>query len=185
LPSPGVGGVCLRKDPYIFLYYTLEKKFEPRIIAAARSVNELMVDEIFEKIEEFGRTYHRTARRMKVFILGFAFKGVPETSDTRDSVTLDLVAKLKRKSNLFGFDPVVKPEEIEKESVRAASVEDGFRGADCVAIMNNHPLFSSLDIYPLLESMNKPAFFFDGWGIYEKEAIEKVPNIIYGRIGSP
>lgn len=185
LPSPGVGGVCLRKDPYIFLHSTLDKKFEPRIIAAARSVNELMVDEILDKIEEFGRTYHRT-RRMKVFILGFAFKGVPETSDTRDSVTLDLVAKLlKRKSNLFGFDPVVKPEEIEKASVRSASVEDGFRGADCVAIMNNHPLFSSLDIYPLLESMNKPAFFFDGWGIYEKEAIEKVPNIIYGRIGSP
>ncbi len=186
LPSPGVGGVCLKKDPYIFMYSVRDKKYEPRIIAAARSVNELIVDQIFEKIQDFNRTYHRSGKRMKVFILGFAFKGVPETSDTRDSVTLDLVAKLlKGRSNLFGFDPVVRPEEIEKASVRSTSVEAGFKGADCIAIMNNHPLFSGLDIYPLLESMNKPAFFFDGWGIYEKEAIEKVPNVIYGRVGSP
>ena len=64
------------------------------------------------------------------------------------------------------------------------SIENGFKGADCVLIMNNHQSYNNLDIYPLLTSMNKPAYFFDGWNVFSKDTIGMVPSIVYGTISS-
>jgi len=50
----------------------------------------------------------------KIFIMGFAFKGEPETSDMRFSTTIDLVNYLKPFcSKLYGYDAVVSKEKIE------------------------------------------------------------------------
>lgn len=185
IPSPGVGGVCLKKDPYILIYASNEAGYHPKLSTAAREVNEAMVDHVIGKIEKFCTSHGKNFRKMKVFIMGFAFKGVPETSDTRDSATLDLVSKLlPNGSTLFGYDPVVTREEIARFSVEPSSIAEGFGGADCVLVMNNHYSYAKLDIYPLLESMNKPAMFFDGWGLYAKAAIERVPGVYYVTLAS-
>ena len=185
VPSPGVGGVCLTKDPYILMHASRAIGYDPMLIQTARKVNESMIDHVISKIENFSQFHGKRFDGMKIFIIGFAFKGIPETSDTRDSSTLDLVSKLlPLKSKLYGYDPIVPKDRIADLSVIPVSIENGFKGADCVLIMNNHQSYNNLDIYPLLTSMNKPAYFFDGWNVFSKDTIGMVPSIVYGTISS-
>lgn len=185
VPSPGVGGVCLKKDPYIFMNTLAKTGYAPKLVKVAREINESMVRHILAKMNRF---YDRAGKKVlysKIFILGFAFKGVPETSDTRDSTTIDLVKDLlPAGAKLYGYDPVVPVEEISSFGVTPASIKEGFKGADCVMIMNNHESYAKLDIYSLLATMKKPAYFFDGWSLFEKEAVERVNSVTYDSVSS-
>lgn len=186
VPSPGVGGVCLKKDPYIFMTTASLTGYAPKLVKVAREINEGMVDHVMAKVSKF---YDRAGKKIqdsKIFLLGFAFKGIPETSDTRDSTTLDLVTELvPTGARLYGYDPVVSTDEIASFGVAPCSVREGFKDADCVMIMNNHDSYAKIDIYALLAAMRKPAYFFDGWSLFDKEAIERVQGITYDSVSSP
>jgi nucleotide sugar dehydrogenase len=41
-PSPGVGGVCLKKDPYLLMSSAMELGIDPSILGRSRQVNEYM-----------------------------------------------------------------------------------------------------------------------------------------------
>jgi nucleotide sugar dehydrogenase len=185
VPSPGVGGVCLKKDPYIFMNTSSLTGYAPKMVKVAREINEGMVSHIASKVNTFFDRSGKEIHNSKIFLMGFAFKGIPETSDTRDSTTLDVVATLLPSgAKLYGYDPVVSEEEIKSFNVVPVTVKDGFKDADCVLIMNNHDSYSKLDIYSLLSTTKKPCYFFDGWSLFEKEAIERVEGIKYDSISS-
>jgi UDP-N-acetyl-D-mannosaminuronic acid dehydrogenase len=184
LPSPGVGGVCLKKDPYLLLATARQFGYESQLIGRSRAVNEYMPRHVFKKFLKFIESTGRTPVGMDVFVVGFAFKGWPETSDIRDSSTLDLVAELHAAGvNIRGYDPVVSPETLATiNGVQPVELADGFSGADCVFIMNNHPSYEDWSLYSLLETMRRPAFFFDGWHIFQPEDVSKVQGIHYGSL---
>lgn len=185
VPSPGVGGVCLKKDPYIFMNTSMLTGYTPKLVRVAREINESMVNHVTGKVNAFFDRSGKKIRNSKIFVMGFAFKGVPETSDTRDSTTLDVVASLLPSgANLYGYDPVVSADEIRSFGVIPVTVREGFKDADCIMIMNNHDSYAKLDIYPLLATTKKPCYFFDGWSLFEKEAIERVEGITYDSISS-
>ena len=120
---------------------------------------------------------------MKIFVIGFAFKGNPETSDTRQSSTLDVTNNLsKLTKNIFGYDPVLNQNDLLQFNVIPVDLETGFKDADCILIMNNHVSYSNFDIYHLLSKTNKPSLFFDGWGIFGKKMIQKIDHISYETI---
>lgn len=184
LPSPGVGGYCLTKDPYILIDAANKAGINPQIIPAARSVNEFMPKHVFEKISQFAESLNKPLAECKIFILGFAFKGWPETADTRFSPTLDVLSFLKMQTNnIFGFDTMVAEETIKSFGVKYTSYEDGFNGADCIIIMNNHPAFKKLDISRLLETTNKPSLFFDTWHLFEPTKIMGIRGVKYSNLG--
>lgn len=180
LPSPGVGGFCLTKDPLIYAHAGREKGYEPLMPVNGRIVNRKIVRNVTTKVLDFLVEKKGTAAGAKVFIVGFAFKGQPETSDLRHSTTLDLLPSLTREGcALCGYDPVVPAEDIEGQGVPVVALEDGFAAADCVLVMNNHRTYSSLDLFSLLPLTNKPALFFDGWHIFDRSDVEQVPGITY------
>jgi len=168
-PSPGVGGYCLRKDPYLFIDSAKRAGYDPQIIPVARKINETMPIYVARKVSEFCEKHNLSKQALKVFLLGFAYKGQPETGDTRFSTTLDILAHLKSQgiANIFGWDAVVTPSEISGYGVTPASVEDGFNGAHVVLVLNNHQSHKKLDVHRLGETTQKPAMLFDGWGITE------------------
>jgi UDP-N-acetyl-D-mannosaminuronic acid dehydrogenase len=117
-------------------------------------------------------------------MVGFAFKGWPDTSDMRDSPTLELVKLLHQAGvSIFGFDPVVIPEHLDKlEGVQSTTLEDGFKGADAVFIMNNHPSYEDWNLLTLLDTMKKPGLFVDGWAMFRMDEIGRVDGLSYSSV---
>ena len=182
-PSPGVGGICLKKDPHILISSSKNTGYIPKLTELARLVNESMSDHIINKIERFSKSQNKDISKLKIFVVGFAFKGNPETSDTRQSSTLDVTNKLSKISNnVFGYDPVVTETQLNSFNVKSTSIEDGFKNADCVLIMNNHDSYSKWDVYSLLSKTNQPCMFFDGWSLFGRKMIEKIEYVDYQTI---
>ena len=184
LPSPGVGGACLEKDPFIFIESAKVGNYQPLLLQNARTVSDLMLDFLANEMMGFLKNKKSEIKNPKILILGFAFKGRPVTSDVRGSTTLILVKKLQKQfKNLYGFDPAVRRSDITDHKVKYVSdIKKGFEGADAVIIMNNNPDFEDLDVRGLLRSANKPVLFFDTWGLYKKEEVEKVGGAEYRRL---
>lgn len=184
LPSPGVGGVCLKKDPYLLRSTAIAKGLEPTILGRSRLVNEYMPYHVFRKFQRFCRETKRELSEAVVFVVGFAFKGWPETSDMRDSSTLELVRYLRQAGvKIRGYDPVIQPHALQTvPGVIPCTVVEGFRDADCVFIMNNHPSYEDWNLYPLLETMRKPALLIDGWHIFHPDDAGRCENVFYSTL---
>jgi len=184
-PSPGVGGPCMTKDPYIFLDVFKKTGIKPKMVELARTINEFLPIHVVRKISNYFETINKPMQNSKIFVIGFAFKGYPETSDMRGSTTLTVINELKKfTSNIYGYDSVVDSKEIEKLGVKFSTVKEGFEKADCVIIMNNHNSYRNFDIYSLLSTMNKPSLFFDSWHIFQPGDVRKIEGITYGGLGN-
>jgi UDP-N-acetyl-D-mannosaminuronic acid dehydrogenase len=175
-PSPGVGGACLTKDPYILTDLCSKLNINTELIKSARKINETTVFHLAKKI------INRLTS--KIFIMGFAFKGEPETDDMRFSTTIDLINYLKPFcSTLHGYDAVVSKEFIEATGASQCSIKEGFIKADVVVIMNSHKSHRDLNIGSLTKRSNNPLIFIDCWNLYDKHYIQSIGNIIYSSIG--
>jgi UDP-N-acetyl-D-mannosaminuronic acid dehydrogenase len=182
--SPGVGGACLTKDPYILIDLCDKLKINTELIQSARTINETTVFHLAKKVLNRLTALGKNICASKIFIMGFAFKGEPETSDMRFSTTIDLVNFLKPFcSGLYGHDAVVSKELIESLGVKSCSIKEGFQDADVVIIMNSHKSHRNLDIKKLSKVSNSPLVFIDCWNIYDKQKIAKLKNIIYSSVG--
>ena len=181
VPSPGVGGVCLKKDPYLYYESSSQTNTQAALSLLGRKVNEQMPLYILKKIENFIKMTKKQVNDIKIFIIGFAFKGEPETSDMRDSTTLEMVQLIKNLTSweIFGYDPIITKDEIEKLEIKGVSLQEGFQDADCVLIMNNHRSYGDIDILGLLQRMKKPALLFDGWHLFPLKEIERIDGISY------
>lgn len=180
VPSPGVGGYCLTKDPYFYIKAGTEAGITSMLSIQGRKINEKIPEIIYGKIRRKMEELNKNIKDCKIFIIGFAFKGEPETSDMRGSTTLDLISFLKEvNKNIYGYDPVVEKDEIEKLGVRYCSFEEGFRDADIAILMNNHRSYASMDLYGLLKSMNKPGIFCDYWYLFPSKMVKQVDGIYH------
>lgn len=184
-PSPGVGGTCLSKDPYILIHNFKEYGLDCPLIRDVRKINEMAPKSIYERSQEIMSGVGKDIRKSKIFIIGFAFKGDPETSDLRESTTLWFLKELRRNKveNIWGYDPVVKSGELKKLNVKSCSLQEGFQNADAVFFMNNHPSYSNMKIFEFIDTMNMPALFFDCWQIFLPSDIRNIPGIMYAGIG--
>lgn len=184
LPSPGVGGYCLKKDPFIFIASARKKGYVPRLAARARAVSDEMVACVAGRILDFLRDRGRPPAKAKVAIVGVAFKGDPVTSDIRGSTSVDLSNLIRsRIGRIVGFDPAVDPGHAKGAGIPLVpNIGTAIRGADAVVVMNANPAFKTLNMRKLLTSTRKPALLVDAWGLYPPEEIAKVKGITYFRL---
>ena len=184
MPSPGVGGICLQKDPHILDSVARSAGLPGSLAAQGRAVNTAMPGSIAKAMLSFLERNGKDPKTAKVFLAGLAFKGNPETSDTRFSPALDLARALQEAGvSPCGYDPVIPAEQVDALGLRACSLEDGFRDADVAAILNNHLSFAKLDIFALVETMRAPALFYDGWHVFHPDEIARIPGVTYGSLG--
>lgn len=187
IPLPGyTAGPCLEKDPHIFFNSAVSAGYTPRIIAAARATNEGLEQHTAERILEFLRSMPKNLGDARVFISGLAFKGRPETGDLRGSSACNVVRMLQGAGikKIFGHDFVALSEDIARLGVTPSSFEEGFEGADCFLLMNNHVNYETAEISHLLPRMNNPALFFDGWHMFNPHIIKTHPHLTYEGLGS-
>ena len=186
LPSPGVGGTCLQKDPYILVDAAKSRGIDLSMVREARKSNENMIQFVGGKVETFFDE-HKLAKNSKIFVLGIAFKGSPETSDIRASTSIDTIQYLKSKKldNILVYDPVASRETLGDAGLKLVeSVEDGFRDSHIVLIMNNHPSYINVNLFKLISLMQKPGMFFDAWHLFQQNEVESIPGIFYQGLGT-
>lgn len=183
LPSPGVGGPCLTKDPYIYASVANRAGVRVELPAIGRAINDRMPAHCLSKIEAFCRRVGKDPARCKLLILGLAFKGEPETSDVRESPSVEL-ARLAAGTwgQVAAWDPVVTDDEFARGGITRASMEEGFRGADVAVAMINHKALRALDLFRVLPTMRAPAYLLDGWRIYSRRDVESVAGVSYGNL---
>ena len=182
-PSPGVGGPCLSKDPYIF-YGGLKKYSKNLLIDKVRNINNKIPDYVYKKIIQLIKIKGLNLKRIKIFFLGLAFKGEPETSDTRDSTSLKIIKKFSNLKNIFCYDPVLKKQEIKKLKLRYASINSGFKDASVVVFLNNHKSFKNINIETLVKKMKSPAIIVDNWNQVEKNKLVKFKDVKHSGLGN-
>jgi nucleotide sugar dehydrogenase len=180
-PSPGVGGACLTKDPYFLELSGKRRGYDPVLPAASREVNETMIDYVAQKVRRF--LDEEADGETKVFVMGMAFKGEPETSDMRHSPSVEVCELLSEfVDELVVYDPVVNRERLEAaDRTVVDSLEDGFTAADCVMIMTNHRSFERLNVHDLADEMNDPSLLFDPWAVLYSDEVTSLSNVTYDR----
>ena len=185
-PSPGVGGPCLSKDPYILQNNLIESNIGSNLILDARKVNEIIPHKIYSRIIKILKSNNKNKLKfIKIFIIGFAFKGDPETSDMRDSTTLTFLNILKKNgfNNIYGFDPVINKKEINSLGIKYRELDNGFKNSDLVLFMNNHKSYSKINIISLVKKMNENSILYDSWNIFKSDIFKLINNVKFIGIG--
>ena len=185
-PSPGVGGPCLSKDPYILHNNLSESKINSNLIIDSRKVNELIPYKIYNRIFNIlKKNKVKNLQSIKIFIIGFAFKGEPETSDMRDSTTLIFLKILQKNGfkNIHGYDPVISKKEINSLGVKYSNLENGFNKSNLVLFMNNHKSYSKINIIKLVKNMNKKSILYDSWNIFKSDIFKMINNVKFIGVG--
>lgn len=189
IARPGlVGGPCLEKDPHILRQSARSFGIDMEITAAARLVNERQPRECAEFIAaEMAR--HGAPADAVISILGLAFKGIPETDDLRGSMSLPVIAELRRlrpEARLRAFDPVVKRADIESLGLDlevAESLGDAVSGAFAAVITNNHPIFATLGVSGITRGLVQGGFVYDFWSHFSDVELQ-FDDVAYYALGN-
>ena len=184
VPSPGVGGPCLSKDPYILGNVFEQNGLDSSMIFKARKINEAGPQLIKEKLYARLNELNKDPLTAKISLIGMAFKGHPETSDLRESTSVWLLNALESKEHVCAYDPIVDAAELTALGVKAVGLEEAFRNADAVVVLNNHKSYLKWDLSKLLALMNKPAVFIDTWHLFNPMVLNREKGIVFGGLGN-
>ena len=193
--SVGFGGSCFQKDILNLVY-----------ICQSLGINE--VADYWEQViimnnhqrsrfaKNILQTLYNTVAGKKITILGWAFK--KDTNDTRESAAIYVADMLiDEEAVVHVYDPKVNTNQILFDlnylNSREASTNkkmlnvaedpyDASKNSHAIAILTEWDEFKTYDWKKIYESMNKPAFIFDGRNILDKVKLEKI-GFIYKAIG--
>ena len=174
MPSIGVGGYCLTKDPWFVHKMGSDLGLDLRTPVVSRAVNDAMTAHAADLID---RAIGGPERGPHVAILGAAFKS--DTGDCRFTPAAPVIEELlKRGYRVTVHDPFVDPEEAERilpvplTGELAATV----RGADCVAFFTGHRQFREIPVAWLAEQLAPGALVFDGRMYFDRETIREITD---------
>lgn len=186
LPSVGVGGSCLTKDPWILSNSAAEHGVRMRLVETARAVNDTMPGHTHELIRDGLAVAGKDPATAKVAVLGLAYKN--NTNDMRDTPVRPVVDALRANgTRVVLYDPLISADAVEAEFGMKPSptFEDAVRDSDCVAVLAGHEPFRNLDFADLARRVSMPCVIIDGRAYYDKETLAAVraAGFVYRGIG--
>ena len=181
-PSPGVGGYCLTKDPYLLSSSILKKRDDVYLGRTSRYVNKRSTLQIAKKIEKYIKDKKISLSKLSILLVGIAFKGEPETNDVRGSTSIDIKNYFKYKvKDINGWDAVLSEDEIRTHGFQTVkSLDEGILNSDIIMILNNHRLNARSALYYKSTDFK---LIFDGWNQLNSEEIESLHGLTYSTIG--
>jgi UDP-N-acetyl-D-mannosaminuronic acid dehydrogenase len=189
IARPGlVGGPCLHKDPYIFSESLKKYNIKPEITLTARKINERQPLEIIEFIRNKIHKNKLKNKKIKIGLLGIAFKGYPLTDDLRGSMAIKLadILKIKFKNlKIYALDPIVERKKIiDEKIIPEKNINKIFEKKDVIIISNNNKYFSKLNLDKLSLKMNLNSLIYDVWNLYDKKKLKLNNNVKYFSLGN-
>merc|ERR1711988_1573143 len=178
--SVGFGGSCFQKD-ILNLVYLCRSFGLPEV---AEYWHQVIIMNDWQKrrfAQNMVSKMFNTVSGKKIAILGFAFK--KDTGDTRETPAIDVCkALLAEKAAISIHDPKVSREQIYsdlgKDSMGKIEIEDDpyvtCSGAHAIAILTEWDAFKTLDYQRIFDSMQKPAFIFDGRNIIDVKKLQEI-----------
>ena len=108
--KPGlVGGHCVSVDPYYLIYKSTLKKYNPKLLALARNINEKIPNKITSKV----RNLLNDNKNKKILILGFSFK--ENCNDIRNTKVFNIYKLLNKTfKTIYIYDPLVNIKEVKE-----------------------------------------------------------------------
>jgi UDPglucose 6-dehydrogenase len=162
-PGPGFGGSCFPKDTLAILDMAKKKGLPAHVVAAVVQVNNEQVPRMVEKIDRATGG----VKGKKLCVLGLAFK--PNTSDTRDSPSVLLIAELlKRGARVRAYDPAAMEEA--RQTLRDIEYADdeyaAASGCDALILATEWNQFRNLD-WERMKSVLKSRIVVDLRNVYD------------------
>nr|WP_288837003.1 UDP-glucose 6-dehydrogenase [uncultured Flavobacterium sp.] len=194
--SVGFGGSCFQKDILNLVY--IAKSYGLTEVADYWEQVIIMNDHQKRRFSSnIVKTLYNTVSDKKIAFLGWAFK--KDTNDTRESAAIyvadDLISenakiavydpKVSRKKVLADLD-YLQSRAADENANSILSFENPYEAcsnAHAVAILTEWDEFIAYDWQKIYDSMQKPAFVFDGRNILDKTVLEKI-GFVYQAIGS-
>lgn len=141
---PGlVGGHCIGVDPYYLLDQAGEQGLHPRLIAAAREINQGMSGFLAEEILRELREMALDPKECRLAVLGFTFK--ENCPDIRNTRVYDLIRALQEAGiEVIVADPLADPALVRKEYGISLTPLKEVRQADGVILTVAHQPFAEL-----------------------------------------
>lgn len=171
LASPGVGGPCLTKDPYI-LDEVIDSDFKSKsIFTISRDINNKIVYNLIGNIKKL----LGDKIKKRILLCGISFKGYPVTKDYRGSVTLKFYEILRKNKNyrIYLNDPLFGSSEIERLlKTKSGSIHGVSNFYDCIVLINNNRLYKNIKITEYAKALKKNGALFDYWSLLKKKKAE-------------
>ena len=194
--SVGFGGSCFQKDILNLVY--IAKTYGLNEVADYWEQVIIMNDHQKRRFaHNIISTLFNTVSGKKIAFLGWAFK--KDTNDTRESAAIYVADELlNEQSKVAVYDPKVSEEQMyaDLDYLNTRSSEENREGvsvfnnpyeackdAHAIAVLTEWDEFKTYDWQKLYDQMQKPAFLFDGRGILDIDALEKIGFVCY-KIGS-
>ena len=142
VPGPGVGGHCIKPDPYYLSWAAQKAGVVTKFINLAGEINDSMPIWVFNKIQSTLNENNKCVNNSKILALGLSYK--KNVNDTRESPSIDVVnLLLKNGATVDAFDPVIGfkvfPEiPYEKFNLVVSAEQLDLRSYDAVVILTDH-----------------------------------------------
>lgn len=186
--SVGFGGSCFQKD-ILNLVYLSESLHLPEVAAYWRQVVEMNEHQKRRFSKRVVDTMFNTITGKRIAVLGFAFKA--DTGDTRESAAITLIRDFQSEkayvnvydpqvveeqiwTDLAEASPLVPEEQIKKQVRICKSAMEACRDAEAVVIATEWKEFNEINWEEVYQSMNKPAFVFDGRLLVDAEKLRNI-----------
>jgi len=186
--SVGFGGSCFQKD-VLNLVYLCEHFGLPEVAAYWEQVVSMNNYQKRRFTKNIVKTLFNTVSGKKIAVLGFAFKS--DTNDTRETAAIQVCSDLlEEQANVTIYDPEVKEDKIKKDlgerNVSKGQLKvcqdpyEACKESHAIAILTEWREFKELDYQRIFDSMEKPAFVFDGRNLLDIEAMRSIGFQIRG-----
>ena len=174
MPGAGVGGHCLPKDPWLLIHGGRDAG--PRLIPAARAVNDSMPYHMMDLAHEALGSVGRRIEDSVVAVMGASF--LQNTGDPRNSPSVPVIESLRLSKELRVHDPYLGSIGGTKT---VQDMTDALRGADLAIFMVAHKEYAKLTPAGMRRRMRTPAVV-DGRNIFSAEKMKRA-GIIYRGLG--
>jgi UDPglucose 6-dehydrogenase len=171
----GFGGSCFRKD-ILNLVYICQSYGLTEVAEYWESVIKINEWQQRRFVRTMLESMFNTIAGKKIVLLGFAFKA--DTGDTRDSPAIVIARSLLEEcADVVVSDPKALDnarEDLKDVPTTLCFEVDPYRataGAHAVAILTDWQLYRDLDYERIFQSMEQPAFLFDGRNILDHKKL--------------
>ena len=185
--SIGFGGSCFQKD-ILNLTYLCEHFGLPEVAEYWTKVVEMNDLQKRRFVTRMIDVMFNTVSGKRIAILGYAFK--KDTNDVRESPAIDVCRfLLDETASLRVYDPKVEAnsvyatlglEESDDSITVCKDAYEASEGAHAVAVLTEWDEFRNLDYGKIFDSMEPPAFIFDGRNLLDLKALGDIGFRAYG-----
>jgi UDP-N-acetyl-D-mannosaminuronic acid dehydrogenase len=183
MPSMGVGGYCLTKDPWFVDHLGQTLGVELSIPRTSRTVNDTMPRYTYELLKRLLGEQDKPLESSRVAVLGIAFKN--DTGDCRLTPTKFAVELLEQSGcQLAVHDPWVTDEEAltVTQMPLTEDIESAVKDADALVFLTGHRQFKQIPLVRLAELAAPGCVFLDGRNSFDPAEV-RAAGMIYKGIG--